>query len=377
MKKVLLSLVLIIAGSSLFAQNQKVQSAILYNRDGDLVKAKAAIDDAVLHPKTMESPKAWYYRGEVYVGIYGSEEHKGLSDDPLAVALESYVKSIALDTKNDFSDDSKRKVISVNANIYNRGVERYMNKDFAKALADFEILLAYTPEDTNLLFNAALASEKLNDNAKAIKYFNALLEVDFKKPAIYQALAQMMKEEKDTTKAIEYLAAGRKAFPNEVGLVIDELNIYLIQNRQDEVIKNLDEALKLDPTNATLYFALGTAHDQLKDQEKAALNYQKAIDNKPDYFDAYYNLGAMFFNKAAEMANEANKIPFNQQKKYEEAIKNVKAAFEKAQPFLEKAHELDPKDINTMASLQQLYAQTKQNEKALAMKKKREDLQKP
>ena len=372
MKKLLLAATLLLGAQQLMAQNQKVQSAILYNRHGELDKALAAIEEATNNPKTAESAKTWYYRGEIYLAIFGSETYASLAKDPLASALESYVRSIKLDTKNDFADDSKRKVASATANLYNRGVERYMKKNFAEALADFEMLLAYQPADTSLLFNAALASEKVNDNKKASLYFNKLLDANYKKPAIYQTLAVIAKQEKDTAKAIEYLEAGRKEFPSEVGLIIDELNIFLVQGRQQEVIKNLDEAIKLDPNNATLYFALGTAHDQLKNKEKAAVNYQKAIDTKPNYFDAYYNLGALYFNEAAELANEANKIPFNQQKKYEEAVKKVKDAFTKAQPYLEKAHEIDPKDINTMASLQQLYAQLKMNDKAMEMKKKRE-----
>jgi tetratricopeptide (TPR) repeat protein len=377
MKKILLSLVLVMSTASLFAQNQKVQSAILYNRHGELDKAKAAIDEAILNPKTSESAKTWYYRGEIYLSIFGSDQFSSLASDPLVTALESYSKSLVLDLKNDFSDDSRRKIGSAFNNIYNRGVERYSKKDFVNALADFERLLVLTPGDTNLIFNAALASEKLNDNARAVKYFNNLLAIDFKTAAIYQTLAQIMKEEKDTARAIEYLAAGRKAFPNEVGLVIDELNIYMIQNRQAEIVTNLNEAIKLDPENATLYYALGYAHDRQKNEELAALNYSKAIEKKPDYFEPYYNLGALYFNKTVEMLKEANKIPFNQPKKYEEAMVKVKAAFEKAQPFLEKAHELNPADIDAMTSLQQLYVQTKQNEKALAMKKKKDDATKP
>lgn len=377
MKKILLSLVLVMSTASLFAQNQKVQSAILYNRHGELDKAQAAIDEAILNPKTSESAKTWYYRGEIYLSIFGSDQFSSLASDPLVTALESYSKSLVLDLKNDFSDDSRRKIGSAFNTIYNRGVERYSKKDFVNALVDFERLLVLTPGDTNLIFNAALTSEKLNDNARAVKYFNNLLAIDFKTAAIYQTLAQIMKEEKDTARAIEYLAAGRKAFPNEVGLVIDELNIYMLQNRQAEIVANLNEAIKLAPENATLYYALGYAHDRQKNEELAALNYSKAIEKKPDYFEPYYNLGALYFNKSVEMLKEANKIPFNQPKKYEEAMVKVKAAFEKAQPFLEKAHELNPADIDAMTSLQQLYVQTKQNEKALAMKKKKDDATKP
>ncbi|MFM9143507.1 MAG: tetratricopeptide repeat protein [Bacteroidota bacterium] len=132
--------------------------------------------------------------------------------------------------------------------------------------------------------------------------------------------------------------------------------------------------MELDPRNANLYFARGTAYDNLKKGAVAEADYRKALEIKPDYFDAYYNLGAMYFNSAAELANEANKIPFSKQKEYDVAIAKAKAAFEKAQPFLEKALELSPEDSNTMVSLQQLYAQLKLNDKSLDMKKRREGL---
>lgn len=376
MKKFLFTALMVLSTAVLFAQNQKVQSAILYHRHGELDKALEAIEAAVKHPKTMESAKTWYYRGEIFLALDGNEAHGSLAEDAPVSAMESYMRSVELDERKDYSDDAERKVKSLQAKIYNRGVERYIDKAYLKAMEDFERLLAFNPEDTSLLFNAALTAEKLNQSDKAIGYFDALLAVDYKKPAIYQTLAQLMKEANDTTKAIEYLSMGRKEFPNEVGLVIDELNIYLLQGRNQEVIKNLEDAIKLDGTNATLYFALGTAHDQLKNQEKAADNYKKAIEFKADYFDANYNLGAMYFNKAAELSNEANKIPFNQQKKYEEAIKKVKEEFLKAQPYLERAHEIDPQDINTLVSLQQMYAQLKMDEKVKEMKQKRESIQK-
>jgi hypothetical protein len=41
---------------------------------------------------------------------------------------------------------------------------------------------------------------------------------------------------------------------------------------------------------------------------------------------------------------------------------------------LEKAHEIEPKDKNTIISLQQLYAALKQNDKAMEMKKKKDAL---
>ena len=212
----------------------------------------------------------------------------------------------------------------------------------------------------------------MNDNAKAMQYWQALLTNGYNKPGVFVELARLSKIAGDTAAALTYLQQGRSAHPNDIGLVIDELNIYLSQGKQEMAIEKLSKAIELDPSNANLYFARGTAYDNLKKGPLAESDYRKAIEIKADYFDPYYNMGAMYFNAAAELANEANKIPFSKQKEYDAAIAKAKAAFEKAQPFLEKALELQPDDSNTMVSLQQLYAQLKLNDKSLDMKKRRE-----
>ncbi len=375
MKKYLLTALMLIVSVSMYAQSQKVQTAIIAQRTGDLEKAKTAIDEAVQHPKTINDAKAWYYRGDIYLQLNGNPQYAGT--DMLKASLESFKKCLEYDKKKDYTDEiNNSKLRLVTGNLYNRGVEEFTQKQYAASLATFEVLMGNVgPEfDTAVYFNAALAADKLKDLNKSKLYFNKLLEMKYLKPAIYQTLAQIAKTEKDTAAALQYLTAGRKEFPGEVGLVIDELNIYLSQNRQQEAIKNLQDAVVLDPTNHLLYFALGTAYDQTKQPAKATENYLKAIEIKADYFDAIYNLGALYFNTAAELLNVANKIPFNEQKKYDAALLKAKEEFRKAQPHLEKAHALDAKDLNTIISLQQLYAQLGMNDKSMEMKKKREAL---
>jgi hypothetical protein len=68
---------------------------------------------------------------------------------------------------------------------------------------------------------------------------------------------------------------------------------------------------------------------------------------KSDYFDANYNLGALYFNQAVQGINEANdmwkprmtKAESDQQKTLEE---DAKALFGTAKPYLETAHATDP-----------------------------------
>ena len=56
----------------------------------------------------------------------------------------------------------------------------------------------------------------------------------------------------------------------------------------------------------SLWFSLGSVYDNLDKTEMAAEAYLKAISIKGDYFDANYNLGAMYFNQAVEGINAAN-----------------------------------------------------------------------
>ncbi|MBM3919312.1 MAG: tetratricopeptide repeat protein [Sphingomonadales bacterium] len=373
----LISLLSILYLGQVYAQNQKVQSAFIFIKSGELDRALPAIEEAVVNEKTISSAKAWYYRGEIYLAIYGTDNpefQKLVSADPLLVAMESYRKSKTLDIKDEFGADINKKMKSIIEKLYNRGVDHYNNKEYKYALADFELVLIDNPKDTSVLFNAALTSEKAKEPAKAIQYLDALLKQNYQSPQIYVSLASNNKALGDTVAALNYLIEGQKKYPNEVALIIDELNIFLMQGRATEVIGKLEKAVALDPNNPSLHFALGSALDQIGDKQKAEVCYQRAIDIKPEYFDGWYNLGAMYFNNAAESMNEANRIPFNKKKEYEVAVALAKEAFVKARPFLEKAHELDPKDNNTMVSLQQLYAQLKLNDKSMEMKKKREAL---
>jgi tetratricopeptide (TPR) repeat protein len=106
--------------------------------------------------------------------------------------------------------------------------------------------------------------------------------------------------------------------------------------------------------------------------DEAVAAYKKSIELKPDNFDAVYNLGALYFNDGAELANKANKIPANKVAEYDAAKKKFEAKFKDALPYLEKAHQINPTDIATMESLRQLYARLGDLAKAGEMKKKME-----
>ena len=377
--KVLALIVLAGLSVEVSAQKSKIQTAYLEHKEGALDKAKAAIDLAVENPKTSTNAKAWYYRGLIYMDLFGSQEFSSLCEDCLRISEESFAKSEEYDSKNYYTNDLKIKRLSLAQRFEESAYMAFKENDYAKALSVFEYMLNTESfdltGDSTTVRNASIAAKKAGNGEKVLEFNQKLLDLDYQKPYIYADMAVVHKEMGDTTKALEVLSDGLKAFPSDAGLVIEELNIFLGRGDYESAIAKLETALELEPNNHSIANALGLAYEKSGQNEKAAEAYQKAIDIKPDFFNAHYGLGALYFNMAAEKYNEAQKIPYNQTSKYNAAKKEFMAIFDKAKPYLEKALEIDPKDTDTMFSLQQLYAKTGQLEKSVEMKKMREALE--
>ena len=106
--------------------------------------------------------------------------------------------------------------------------------------------------------------------------------------------------------------------------------------------------------------------------EDAISAYEQAIAVKADYFDANYNLGALYFNKAVNGINESNemwkprmsKSEASAQKKLED---DSKAMFFIAKPYLEAALASNNQDVETIRSLKDIYARTGEDDKFIDM----------
>ena len=60
-----------------------------------------------------------------------------------------------------------------------------------------------------------------------------------------------------------------------------------------EASKRLDEALKLDPTNAAAHVNLGNLHDDRGDLAGAEAEYRRALELDANNAAALYNLGVL------------------------------------------------------------------------------------
>lgn len=365
---ILLSLSLLI-GLGAYAQKNKRTSAYMYNKNQQYDKAKEAIDEAVLHEKTINDAKTWMYRGEIYYNIAtsGDTAVMALAPDAVDVAYESFAKAKQLDVKNTYEGELTLYLINLTNLFYQQAGEGFQNGDYDVAIEGFKKAFAISQLDgkfdTIAAFNVGMAGVLSNNPAVAAEYLQKCVDVNFEEPRVYMFYNRSAKQLGDTVRAIEIIKQGREVFPGDLTLLLEEAQIYLEKGETENLQNSLTEAIGQDPENENLYFLLGKTYDDQGNKEAAEENYKKAGELNPEFFEAFYNMGAIYVNSASEYQAEANDLPLNETKKYEELTGLANAELEKAVPYLEKSLELKPDDVATITALKEAYARLKMNDK--------------
>ncbi len=387
MKKIILILALWIMSAAAYSQ-AVVVSAFNYHREGKLDKAKASIDKAISDPKAVTSAKTWFYRGNIYIDISRSQDtvYKKLDSDALNKAYEAYTKAMELDTKKEYQLDILQRMPLVadgffndGANKYNKGMNAFAVNDssnaiihFNSAVSSFESAFKIYEQsgriDTTTIFYIATSAELGEDYSKSKQALEKLIIMDYPEPSIYSSMGNICyKQDKDVKRALEYFSIGRKKFPDNLSILLNETNVYLSEGQTEKALENLTLAAKIDESNPTVFFAIGAKYNEIADDTtktkevredsflKAAAAYKKSVELKPDYFDPNYNMGALYVNKAAAVIEVANKLPLSEQKEFDRLKAEADEYLRNSIPYLEKAHELQPKDRSTLASLKEIY----------------------
>ncbi len=340
--------------------------------------------------KKLENGVRYYYAYDLVIYLSNNkvdhyefpdeEVYKALDDgDILDEAYKAYMQTIKLDPKffkYELNPQNAELGLDRIAKLYyNDGVEKFQAEETKAALKSFEsaekIFGELGTADTNLTLYTGYTADKLLDTAKAIKYYSKLVDAKLMNVNIYMSLTYLYLGQNDIDNAIKVIKKGRAVLPDNQSLLLTEANIYLQSNRAKEAERILKIAAENDPENEELQFAIGANYDKMlndtaasEDAKEEAFHlgieaYKKALEIKPDYLNAAFNLGAMLNNKAASYILEANNLPLNETNKYNDLMEKATDLLLEAKPYMEKCRELDPKDKNTLIILRGIYAQTK------------------
>jgi len=139
--------------------------------------------------------------------------------------------------------------------------------------------------------------------------------------------------------------------------------IYLETGQNDKLRDALIAAIEADKENPNLYLILGQTYDNDGEYDKALDYYLKSIDLGGENANVYYNIGAIYSNEGKALLDEANNLPLDKVKEYEELVEKGNVELNRGMPYFEKALEFNPDDSDSKLALKNIYIQLKMNDK--------------
>lgn len=179
-------------------------------------------------------------------------------------------------------------------------------------------------------------------------------------------------------KALKYylllVKNGINKLDNEAQTTIYEniAQIYYKQGNNDKALQYFKFVLTQNPNNSKVLFNLGFAYMEMGNREKAIEFYKRAIAIDPTYLNAYINLSVIILSPENAIVEEMNSLGTS--KADDERWKFLKNErlnlYVEAEKLLIKAHNLDPNNIDVVRTLNNIYKQLKQEQKAAQFKEK-------
>ncbi|MFP4025551.1 MAG: tetratricopeptide repeat protein [Thiohalospira sp.] len=369
---ILIVSVIAIIASSCGGSKTLVSNAQRWAEEGvKLDTAIKALNAAEEAEDTKDWAKTYYVKGLTYTAIAESNnpEFNNISEYPLFDAFDNFKKAYNMEGGKTYQSSIDLTLVNLSGQVITKAVDAYKEEDYENAFKYFEKSLeikempVFAGEiDTAIIFNTAITAQRIEKYEDAIKYYKQAIEHGYGEGDTYSLMAESYKSMGEDEKYLETLKEGFEKYPSNQPLLGSIINYYLLEAEDaEEAFKYLKLAREGDPDNPQFYSAEAHLYDKIGEKEKAKEKYKKAIEIDPDFFEAYYNLGVLYFNEGVELTDKANQETDN--KKYMISKQLADEKFEEALPFIEKAHELQPEDQGIMSTLRTIYYRLKMNEK--------------
>jgi len=424
MRKQLLILSALFLSMTVFGQKNELKTAEKAVKSNDFVAAMAAINQAeglIANADQKTKAKFYYLRGKA---LYqnGSDNADIQKVGEAFNQLIDYEKETNKQKYTNEFGGLLNKLISSTAEKasadYSLAIQTKESTDYLKAAKNFNQVYALSPRDTSFLDNSALVYYFAKDYETSKKLYEKLLDLNYtgittiyvatnkedgkeitfsdkkamdlqvklgivenpreeakdsRREFIFKNLAQNYAALEDNSKALEIITQGRTEFPKSYSLLIDEANIYYKLGDNNKFKEKLEEAITMNPTDPTLYYNVGVMNMDQKNIDEAIKYFEKAIELKPDYGDAYNNIGAAIIEKVNPIIEEMNKS-LSDFDKYDKLQAQQFEIYKSAIPYYEKAYELDSNNISVIQTLMGLYENLEMTEKLDAIRPIYEEL---
>lgn len=386
MKKVLLSMAMLVIASASYAQLSAVKEAKgLIGKDSK--RAESVITPALTNPETMNQAETWNTAGQIYKkwaeqetqnqALQRNFDEEGMYHAALKM-VEAFAKCDELaelpnekgKVNNKYRNANASAIQGERGTLVNGGIY-YINKDGvenqkkAVELLGTYVTSAKLPmmEKFNLMatdtlipqiaYYACIAAMRAEDYASLGKYAEfAALNPEYGQETA-EWLAASYQQSGDTEKYLEALKAGNAKYPNDRYFFANIVGHYIDAHDYAGGMAFADETIAKDPSSYNLYVK-GYLYRAMQQYDNAIEILNKSIAADPTNADAYSNLGDVYCLQAQDFSAQAT-TNMNDPK-YNEDQKTLRGFYEKAREPYEKARQYAPDKTNLwMSGLYRVY----------------------
>lgn len=403
MKKVILSLFLILSITAVFAQRKNVNRARnLYSIETpDFAGAREAIKPALTDPSTANQPLTWFVAGTI-----GYKQNEAMYKDlalqknvdfvkkgeAIVESIDYLKKAYELDQtqvtrkgkpiKPKYEEDIKkmiREYFEEKHNLFYYGATLFdEKKDYEGAIKAFELYLSI-PEipfmkgnvtiDSTFLqvkYFTALAARNAEQWDKAIAYHEDMKDDGYETFYIYQLLYDEYVHQKDTANFIRTLEEGFEKMPEQPWFLQNLINYYLLNGYIAESKVYIEKALEMLPDVAVYHFVKARIEEEEGNTAVARASYNKTIELDPAYAEAYASIGALIVADGQKVLDDA---AYKSDREFNAAKKKSVEIFKEALTYFQKASELEPEEQSYKRNLRMLYYRLQMTKELEAIEK--------
>jgi tetratricopeptide (TPR) repeat protein len=192
---------------------------------------------------------------------------------------------------------------------------------------------------------------------------------------LYETLSTLLLNAKKNDEALAIIEKGLAKFPNNAKLKEYQGTALYASGNTDKFMQNLKDQLAKNPNDATNWYNLGVLQAKNPASTNEAItSFQKAIELKPDFSNAYQNLVYTTIGDDDAAVKEINTLRKTKPDDATKLIDARKEKFNKALPYAEKWYQAVPTDINAVQTLKDIYNITKNTAKYNELKAKEAEL---
>lgn len=187
--------------------------------------------------------------------------------------------------------------------------------EVSSPLDSLNALIKNSPNDASLYFERAKVHYGRKDIASSLSDVGRSLRLDSTNAEYYIMLADLKLINKQGRASRDALLKVHRIDPKNVDVLVKLGELYMVVLDADASFKYLNLALQEDVYNAAAYRIKGFNYKFLGDTVNAISSFQTAVEQDPNDYDAYMQLGLLFAEGKQELAidyfNNAIKISPN------------------------------------------------------------------